>query len=190
MAIKIKNATFLHIPKTGGTWIRNYFKESNVHYEELGRTHSHCGELKETKDLIFCFIRHPLTWYRSYWECKQHIPDRGGGYLDEIVDLSFHEFIKDILQTQPGYLTGFYKGYTECCRFIGKQESLKKDLNSLLKYLRIPYNKSYLCERKKENVVPSDQRYTKELAFAIMKAEKEIIENYNYNYIPMEVIDV
>ena len=191
MAIKIQNATFLHIPKTGGTWITSYFEETNIYYEELGRTHLHCGELKETKDLIFCFIRHPLTWYLSYWHCKnQQVVDRGGGYLDEIVDQPFYDFIENILQTHPGYLTGFYNGYTYCSHFVGKQEYLRKDLNNLLKYLRIPYNKSYLFEKPKENVSIPTQKYTKELALAVMKSEKELVEKYDYNYLPMEIIDV
>lgn len=190
MAVQIDKAIFLHIPKTGGTWVRGYFKDSNMLRREIGLEHINSGDLEPTEDLIFCFVRHPLTWYMSYWECKQHISDRRGGYLDTIVDLSFHEFLNNILQTTPGYLTGFYRGYTERCRFIGKQENLKKDLNCLLKHLRILYDENALFGRQFENVVPSKQKYTIGLASDIMKAEKEIIEKYNYNYFPLEVMDV
>lgn len=197
MAIQINKAIFLHIPKTGGTWVTNYFRETGLDHghKELG-LEAHIGgdRIRKiigcTEDLCFCFIRHPLTWYRSYWQCKQElVPDRTGIWLNEIVDLPFQEFIDSILQTNPGFLTNHFKIFTERCRFVGKQENLKEDLNNLLKYLRIPYNKDYLFKRPFENVIPSDRKYTYELASAIMETEKGIIEEYDYNYIPMGVLE-
>jgi len=195
MAIQIDRAICLHIPKTGGTWVRNYFRETNMdHGVEILHRHAHINGIAlnkiigHTEDLVFCFIRHPLTWYRSYWTSKQLIPDRSGGYIDTIVDLPWIEFLETILQSHPGYLTEFFRGYTNRCRFIGKQENLREDLNCVLNYLRIRYNKEYIFRRVLDNVVPSDKKYPKELAFHFMKAEESIINQYNYNYIPMEVI--
>lgn len=197
MAIQIDKAIFLHIPKTGGTWVTNYFKETGMDHgvEELSRlAHIHGTDLRNiipyTEDLIFCFVRHPLTWYRSYWQSKQVIIDRNGGWIDTIVDLPFQEFIEKILNDYPGYLTGFFTGYTERCRYIGRQENLRNDLDYLLEHLRIPYNRPYLFKRVPDNVVPSSQKYTKKLAFAIMETEKCLVEEYNYNYIPLDTVNV
>jgi len=75
MAIQISKAIFLHIPKTGGTWIRHYFQETNLdhkrpEFKEKG-AHIHGEAVRElighSEDLFFCFVRHPLTWLRSYW---------------------------------------------------------------------------------------------------------------------------
>jgi hypothetical protein len=195
MAIRIDGAICLHIPKTGGTFVRNYFRDSKMILtnEELELSaHINAGEIRRiighTEDLIFCFVRHPLTWYRSYWESKQQITDRRGGYIDGIVDLPWIEFLNTILRDRPGYLTEFYEGYTNICRFIGKQENLREDLNTVLRFLRIPYNKDFLFKRPSDNVVPSNKKYTKDLAFSFMEAEKVIVKKYDYNYLPMEVI--
>lgn len=196
MAIQISKAIFLHIPKTGGTWVTNYFRETGMDHwhKELG-LHAHIGSdqirkiIGHTEDLCFCFVRHPLTWYRSYWQHKTDLArERSLGYLDSIVDLPFQEFIETILQNQPGFLTNHFRIFTERCRFVGKQENLRKDLNNFLKYLRIPYDKEYLFKMPRANITPSNKKYPIELALAIMEAEKGLINEYNYNYIPTEVI--
>ena len=195
MAVQIDRAICLHIPKTGGTFVRNYFRESGLdHGVEVlhERAHMNAHALRKiignTDDLKFCFVRHPLTWYRSYWTSKQQIPDRRGGLLDEIVDTPWEEFIETIIEKYPRYLTGFFEGYTEICRFIGKQENLRDDLDTVLKFLRIPYNRKYLFKRVPDNVVPSSKKYTWMQALAIMEAEKDIVKKYNYDYIPLEVV--
>lgn len=195
MAIQISKAIILHIPKTGGSWIRGYLNETdmNHHCKDIELAHISGEALRQiigyTEDLVCCFIRHPLTWYISYWETKQRIPDRRGGYLDTIVDLPFHEFLHNIIKYYPGYLTEFFNGYIERCRFIGKQENLRDDLENLFTYLRIPYNKEYLHRRPDENVISSEQKFTLGEALAIMEAEKEIIKGYDYNYIPLRAIE-
>ena len=70
-------------------------------------------------------------------------------------------------------------------------ENLREDLDNVLKYLRFPYNREYLYNKPKENVNPSDPcKFTLELALAMMESEKEIVDRYDYNYLPMDVIDV
>ena len=195
MATQIDRAICLHIPKTGGTFVRNYFKESGMDHdvEKLGeRAHMNAQVLREiighTEDLVFCFVRHPLTWFRSYWTSKQEIPDRRGGSLDKIVDESWEVFVDTIIKKFPRYLAGFYEGYTEICRFVGKQENLRNDLDCVLKYLRVSYNRDYLFKRVPDNVVLSEEKYTILQAKAIMESEKDVIDKYGYSYIPLEII--
>lgn len=107
MAIKLKNgAEFLHIPKTGGTWVteileqldlidrhigghkhvdydrllyftknirsgREYLKEAMVRASRKLRRGFLKGRNEETvthNPIRFCFVRHPLTWYESWWK--------------------------------------------------------------------------------------------------------------------------
>jgi hypothetical protein len=196
MAIQISKAIFIHTPKTGGTWVTEYFRETGMSHnvKELEfEAHIGGGRIREiighTEDLCFCFVRHPLTWYRSYWQHKTDFAKARDGILDNIVDLPFLEFMENILQNRLGFLTGHFRIFTERCRFVGKQENLRRDLNNVLKYLRIPYDKEYLFKKPLANTTPSSKKYPIKLALDIMEAEKGIINEYNYNYIPLGIIE-
>jgi hypothetical protein len=101
MAFLLKNgAVFLHIPKTGGTWIKHVLEDMGLIQAQLGHQHSDWDRAfwhdklhkdgKVAKYLIrravrspraqarieptcfkFCFVREPLRWYESYWRFMQ-----------------------------------------------------------------------------------------------------------------------
>jgi hypothetical protein len=101
MAFLLKNgAVFLHVPKTGGTWIKHVLEELDLIAAPLGHIHNDWdrafwhdkmhGDLKVLKYIFrrvlrspraqariqpdcfkFCFIREPLRWYESYWRFMQ-----------------------------------------------------------------------------------------------------------------------
>jgi hypothetical protein len=90
------NAIFLHIPKTGGSWISHVLNSLNLTRARVGYPHAdwhraywHDRFARDGKvfrcllrrmvgikrDVIrpdpncfkFCFVREPLKWYESYW---------------------------------------------------------------------------------------------------------------------------
>ena len=101
MAFLLKNgAVFLHVPKTGGTWIKHVLEELNLIQAPLGHMHSDWErafwhdkmhrDLKVVRYIVrravrspkaqariepnafrFCFVREPLRWYESYWRFMQ-----------------------------------------------------------------------------------------------------------------------
>lgn len=101
MAFLLKNgAVFLHVPKTGGTWIKHVLKELDLIQAPLGHQHSDWErsfwhdklhhDLKVVRYILrravrsrraqaridprcfkFCFVREPLHWYESYWRFMQ-----------------------------------------------------------------------------------------------------------------------
>jgi len=118
------------------------------------------------------------------------VSKRNGGPIDTIVDLPFIQFIEKVLEDLPSYVTNFFNGYTNRCRVIGKQENLREDLNLILSMLKIPYNKDYLYSRETDNVTNPTAKYPYSLALEVMKAERDTVLRYNYNYIPEEIISV
>jgi hypothetical protein len=103
MALLLRNqAVFLHIPKTGGTWVRNVLKQFDLVEGNLGHGHSPYDrafwheklhhDLKVARYMFrrairsrrmqprmdpqafkFCFVREPLSWYESYWRFMESI---------------------------------------------------------------------------------------------------------------------
>ncbi|MCE0524086.1 MAG: sulfotransferase family protein [Methylacidiphilales bacterium] len=97
MAYLLNNgAVFLHVPKTGGTWIKHVLEEMNLVRAPLGHQHSDWErsfwhdklhrDLKVVRYIFrravrspraqarinpdcfkFCFVREPILWYESYW---------------------------------------------------------------------------------------------------------------------------
>ena len=92
MALLLKcNAVFLHVPKTGGSWIKKVLYDNNLVKLEFSHAHADMertlnffghypgsyikrsikvkGAFKGQIDdaYKFCFVRNPLHWYESFW---------------------------------------------------------------------------------------------------------------------------
>ena len=96
MAVLLTNGSvFLHIPKTGGTWVRHVLGELNSIRRDIGPEHADWdrafwyGHMQEKPRVVryllrrligsartpkleptcfrFCFVREPLGWYESWW---------------------------------------------------------------------------------------------------------------------------
>lgn len=90
MAILLKNGSlFFHVPKTGGTWVTEVLRKAGCVVGQLGFKHSfpaelgcsprallHPSQLRDRYRLKygvnspisgFCFLRDPLTWYKSWY---------------------------------------------------------------------------------------------------------------------------
>ena len=60
--IETKNAIYLHVPKTGGSWRNQILKPIEVEYKEH-------GWLKSRPDKpVFAFVRNPWDWHRSMYK--------------------------------------------------------------------------------------------------------------------------
>ncbi len=89
-------AIFLHVPKCGGTWVRQTLREQHIWRARIGFKHS-CA--RHVNDILrhhgwqylrhwvmhplvtpgalrrafkFCFVRNPLLWYESWWRFAGH----------------------------------------------------------------------------------------------------------------------
>ena len=95
MATLLKSGgVFLHIPKTGGSWVQEVLKELGLVRYNIGREHEDMPSIMHfplanpyeyrrklisrglgwhgdvVRGFKFCFTRNPLTWYESYWKWR------------------------------------------------------------------------------------------------------------------------
>ncbi len=157
--IKELDAVFLHVPKAAGSFLTVFFK-TYFDYENISNQHSIplYLEKKYQNKKMLCFIRDPISWYKSYWSCimtqleaKEH-PDwfysldhnnwgtaelNTPWHPNRMIDIhcgsrDFNDFVFNCIKNFPSYVTQMYKLYTDHCYFIGQYENLYEDVSRLL----------------------------------------------------------
>ncbi len=161
MALLMPNSVFIHVPKTGGSWVRAAIQAAGVPAAETGPfdVHDHCGGFDLPGPLLltrfsFGFVRHPVDWIKSRWawavrsnlegKCK-HEPAACGHWISSCFSDQFSAFVERYLETCPGIATETMlrmSGWAPACggwnptpfavSFIGRQETLQDDLVTAL----------------------------------------------------------
>jgi hypothetical protein len=163
-------ALFVHIPKTGGNWVKRALERAGVHCHPANRRQGisiHCPPqfCLDSYDFAFAFVRHPLSWYESWWKYQQgkwtrfesdswH-PQR---CIEACANDDFNAFVAACLAQQPAYVTRLYEWYCGPAGaeldFIGRTESLADDLVDLLHRLSYKFDEEALRTTPAENVSP------------------------------------
>ena len=118
---------FIHIPKTGGTSLREVLLKSEG-TEWVSKAHNHIGKFENIKNyFIFCMIRNPFTRLASAY----YHDVRGNGFK------TFEKFINSIYKNDYLYFPQSYfiqNGSTEDKKvsFIGRYENFINDVNFIL----------------------------------------------------------
>lgn len=188
---------FIHIPKTGGTWVKTNLRPQigGVIYTKANHANSwaHHGhpDLKDLRDIEgfrFAFVRHPVDWWLSYWRHRQR---RGGRWdldlqLDRDVKAeSIDQYVSNILDRRHGYASRMFSRFVgepgNEIDFIGKQEGLASHLKRALRLSgydarKIKFGKG----RRNEGAVVAEDTFSDEQRRALSRAEFEGIERFGY----------
>lgn len=104
----MENLVFIHIPKTGGTYINQLLFNSN----DLSASHKcikHMGNLKNK--IVFATIRNPVSFYNStynFYKYPNHpLRSKVKGIVNKYNDIN--EFTKELLTNKEAFANGYDK---------------------------------------------------------------------------------
>jgi hypothetical protein len=128
-----KDFVFVHVPKTGGTFVNNLVKQ-HAEVEWEGPLHATYDMLPdEYRDLpAVAFVRNPFTWYPSWWE---HQRRKGPASKEEwpyhqLVRPSsnFEEFLGRAFARENGdFYSGMLRDTIAPGVWTGRTERLRRD---------------------------------------------------------------
>jgi hypothetical protein len=219
----------LHIPKTGGSWVRHVLREQGLvkmewphphpdldrvlnlpryyplHFAKQSVKHQSLELYWEIQESYkFCFVRHPHSWYESYWRFMQGLgwerfhkkrqrerttllkrSWHPTALLEQVGDRNFNSFLRAVLESYPGYLTQMYGWYASPGEidFVGRTESLVDDLLVALDQADIDVDEEMVQSTEKVNTSPSRidrPTWDDDLRAAVRRLEAPVFERFGY----------
>ena len=225
MAVILKGgAIFLHVPKTGGNWVTAVLRESDLVAGYIGDKHANADRLLappasrgggmrgyfgirrgdrrlKPKPYIFCFVRHPLTWYESWFRYMTH-PSRQwcewgnehdlfdwhpNAVLNGCGSPDFNTFVRNVVDKRPGYVTELFNSYAQPqVDFVGRQENLRQDLITVLETLDLDFDEDLLMNQEEVGVSapPSGQPLEWDPLLRQEVLRLEIVAMLRHGYVP------
>lgn len=187
----LPNSCFLHVPKTGGSWVKKAIIASAIDVEDYridGNPHIGLADCPCPEKFKFAFVRHPVQLYRSYWRFKMGLGWDPKNPLDNACrSENFQQFIRNILAKYPGVLgknlNQFVGEAGNEIDFIGKYENLVEDLISALTMAGEVFDAEAIRKTAPYNVSSKARfsaQYTAELEKAIKQAESDVMQRFGY----------
>ncbi len=186
------NSVFLHIPKTGGSFVARalllHVEGSREFYLD-GNWHIDLKDCPDREKFIFAFVRHPLEWWKSYWRFKMGVDwSLNNPNLDPFVKSdNFEEFMENVLKYKPGFCTSVFErrigDKANEIDFIGKYENIVEDLIKALKNAGEVFDENGIRDMEKINESDKNKFNTDlnvDLEKRIIMSEFSAIERFGY----------
>lgn len=191
MALALPHSIFFHIPKTGGMWAREAIKNAGIPAVEVGGSpdfvvnyHNTFRQVDSQAKFTFTFVRHPLTWYPSFWCYRMLTGWQTTGLADQFMSLSFEKFVWNVVRNDPGHLSTRYERNTGpgVLDFVGKMENLASDLVKALRLAGEEFDEERLLSTPSQNVSPLQPVYSSRLRKAVLETERRTLERFDYHF--------
>tara|TARA_B100000959_G_C14926859_1_gene601870 strand:- start:755 stop:1405 length:651 start_codon:yes stop_codon:yes gene_type:complete len=213
MAIELDKLIYIHVPKTGGTYVKHILLQQCGGKAIYGE-HDPGFLIKqklETKKKFFTFIRHPLSIICSAWghwrssltgpsdaQCRRNHSKQSQKknwsynnhsmyWRDCIDENSLNITVYNFSSKHPDFMGNFFESYTNGIDIIGRQENLNDELSSIL-YQDAPcffYNIHHTSRKNSYAVFPLNIKH--KFIDTFMQSHKRLLDKYDYNYIPSHI---
>lgn len=188
---------FLHVPKTGGTWIREILKKvGNLELQDVGEQHLNWRWSREIAPRYdrFTIVRNPWEWYASYWahRCRERWEPYWLTIDKDCWSYSFPNFINMVRAYHPGFLGRLYRDYFppedevhEGFEYF-RTRTLTEQFIDYLERMHLPFNPDALRAVPPCNSIAHLHRvrkavkYTAELTKVVGRSEEELIEQFGF----------
>jgi hypothetical protein len=145
--IVLEHSAFLHVPKTGGTWVAHALHAAGVTFfqervwDRDREPHDHVplrwARQRYGDKRLFAFVRRPDLWWASYFHWKRHVGWRGKNGIDaRCAAADFPTFIDRVLAHYPGHLRAVYEEFVGPADWpiwrVGRHERLVEELDAIL----------------------------------------------------------
>jgi len=182
----LSKSRFLHVPKTGGNWVSTVLRELFPGAQRMGNIHTTRKSAPRPDLLTFAFVRHPLTWYQSYFSYKQHKGwDSSNDWDDVVRSDSFVDFVESALDHSPAYYSKLLRRFVgragDEIEFIGRCESLSDDLIRALELAGEAFDADVIRNTPPVNQSCYDQHpavYPDALMHRVLEVEAEAVQRF------------
>jgi hypothetical protein len=200
VVLKKANALFLHVPKTGGSFVFKALQELGIEIQHptlkpgVSVAHALPRHVEGEFDFAFLFVREPMSWYRSWWRFqmgREHPwdafepwnwhPQRG---IERYADDDFERWLRALLYGNPGHVSSLYERYvddvTHGVGFVGRHERLADDLAAVLAHLGYDVTPDDILSLPKTNVSrgPQVPPSSPELEALVRTVERRALERF------------
>ena len=182
----LPHSRFLHVPKTGGNWVAAVLSELFPAAQRMPKIHTTRKSAPRPDLPTFAFVRHPLTWYQSYfsYKCRKGWDPRNE-WDDRVRSESFAGFVEAALTETPAYYSRLLRRYVgrsgDEIDFIGKFEFLVDDLIQALELAGEQFDADQIRSTPPVNQSDYTQHptvYTEALRRHVLNVESEAIQRF------------
>lgn len=193
--------TFLHIPKTGGTWVRKGLQTvPDLEIQDVGGQHDDWGHSADVCPRYdrFTVIRNPWDWYASYWahRCRERWENPWLVIDRDCWSYNFTNFLHMVRAYQPGFLGRLYADYFPPANEYHpgfeyfKTRTLTDQFVDYLERMHLDFDPDALKAIPPENSIAHLKKvrkavaYTPELERMIGRSEEELINKFGFTPSP------
>ncbi|MGA2319505.1 MAG: hypothetical protein ABSG95_02025 [Solirubrobacteraceae bacterium] len=186
---------FLHMPKTGGTWVAQAVTAAGVQTSRpdpladqrySGHGHASLLDFSLGDRFSVAFVRHPLDWWRSYWGYRMRV----GWSMENEIDSAaasddFNDFATRVLDHCSGHVDELVRQFIGSpaprVDFVGRFEHLVADTCTALRLGGESFYEDAVRAHPNVNVSDYDSfpaRYRPDVAARLAEAEHQTIERF------------